>query len=251
MDVSALLQHIGLDQKEASVYRAALELGEATMTELARAAGLKRSTTYIDVEGLLVQGLLSETTKGKRKIYAPVHPRRLAEMVKARERQVEEALPELVALYNTPKAKPKIQVFEGEQGTRFVYTEVYAALNRKEEALWLARISAIAEHFPFAIAEFKRMIRLLKNPRIRELNFDEPAARKWAKESKHLRGTHHHQRLLRSEDEFGFTDVLIFGTKVVLFSFSRETCVVVIDSKEISQTLRAVFNALWKVGVAV
>src|SRR3989338_4796673 len=154
MDCISTLKGAGLTHKQAVVYRTLLELGETSMKLLTRKAGLKRPTAYLIVEELSVLGLLSVTQKGKRKVYSAVHPKRLVEMVRFREHQIESSLPELVALYNTPKAKPKIQVFEGAAGLRVLYREVYQSLNNREEAFWFTRIDALRLHMPEALTEF-------------------------------------------------------------------------------------------------
>lgn len=248
MDIFSAITKIGLEEKEAVVYTNALELGEASMTELARRAGLKRSTCYGAVGQLLLLGLISEIKKGKRKAYSAVHPRRLVELSRFRARQIEDALPELVALYSTPKAKPKIQVLEGLHGIRALYQELYRSLSMKEEALWFTRIGALQACVPEAITEYKRMLRTLNNPRIRELNFGDDEGKQWAQDMKRFQGKNHSIRILSPVFEYGLSDNLIFGNKLVIFSLSQEAFVITIESKEITKTYRALFEWAWKQG---
>lgn len=51
---------------------------------------------------------------------------------RARERSIASALPEPIAPYNAPKEKPKIQVFEGEDGMKLLYKELCESLNNIE-----------------------------------------------------------------------------------------------------------------------
>jgi len=248
METDKVLRHTGLSKKQVAVYAALLKLGEASMTELARTAGLKRSTAYVVVEELLVGGLMAEATKGKRTMYSTVHPRRLLDLARFRARQIEEALPELAALYNAPKEKPKIQVFEGVEGMRALYRELYQSLNKKEEALWFARISALREYMPEALTEYKTMLRHLAHPRIRKLNYGDEEGKKWLTEMKRVRGRNHFIRILSTEFEFGFTDNLIFGNKLVIFSLKAHVFVTVIESEEITKTYRTLFEWAWKQG---
>ena len=242
-----ILEKIGLSDKESKVYMASLEQGEASITELARASGLKRTTAHLAVSQLIMLGLLSEIVKGKRRAVAPVHPRRLLEIARLRANQVEDHLGELVALYNVPKDKPKIQVFEGEEGVRHVYKELYDSLSNREEAIWITRISSLKQ-VPFSVSGWKDMLRRIKNPRIRELNYDEPAAHEWAKETRLLMGKNHFIRYMPKDFEFGFTDNLIFQNKLVIFSLKKDVFVTVIDSEEIVKTYKALFEWAWKQG---
>jgi hypothetical protein len=157
-------------------------------------------------------------------------------------------MPELLALYNAPKDKPNIQVFEGESGMEQLYDELYQSLNNKEEALWFTRIDALREFFPLAITMGKKVLRKAKNARIRELNYDNKAAREWAEETKSFRSTNHRVRVLSKDFEFGFTDNLIFGNKLVIFSLKKDIFVTIIESEEIAKTYRAMFEWAWKMG---
>src|SRR5438128_1840655 len=126
--MNKIIEKLGLSEKEAKVYMAGLKLGETSITDLARASFLKRSTTHLAAQHLIMLGLFSETLKGKRRIIAPVHPRRLLEIARLHANQIEDNLSELTALYNLPKEKPKIRVFEGIEGVRTVYREIYNSL---------------------------------------------------------------------------------------------------------------------------
>ena len=248
MDMQSILKSIGFDEKLSGVYLAALASGEVSITELARNAGLKRPTAYLVVEELQMLGMLSVTLQGKRKAYSAVHPHRLLELTRFRARRVEEVLPELVALHNAPKSKPKIQVFEGAEGVRALYRELYQSLNNKEEALWFARIGALREYLPESLSEYKKLLRQLHHPKIRELNFGDEDGKRWLGEMKRLRGKHHHIRLLPTDFEFGYTDNLIFGNKLVIFSLRRNAFVVIIESADVAATYRALFEWAWTQG---
>ncbi len=247
----SLLQQLGLREKAGRVFQAALELGEATMTEIAKKAGLKRPTTYLAVDDLESMGLISRTLKGKRSYYSPVHPRRLQEIARLRERRIAESLPELVALYNASTNKPKIQVFEGLNGMRLLYNELYQSLNNKEEALFFTRIGALREVLPQALTEYKQMLGQLKNPKIRELNYGDEAGKQWYREMRKFYNKNFQMRLLPTTHEFGNCDNLIFGNKLVVFSFKHDVFVIVIESPEIAKTFRALFDWAWTQGKEV
>ena len=241
------IEKLGLSEKETKIYLTALSLGKASVTDLARKAVLKRSTTHLAIEALINLGLLSETKEGKRRIFSPVHPRRLAELAHFRANQIEDKMGELLALYNMPKDKPKIQVFEGAEGMRALYHDLYLSLNNKEEALWFTRVDAL-QLFPEIIAEQKNMMRRLRNPKMRELNYGNAEGRKWNDEMKPYKGKNHFIRTLPTDFEFGFCDNLIFQNKLVIFSLKKDLFVTMIDSEEIVKTYKALFEWAWKQG---
>lgn len=241
------IANIGLSDKEAKIYVTALELGESSITDIARKSGQKRSTTHLAIEHLIMLGLLAETVKGKRRVISPIHPKRLVEIANLRARQVEEKLGSLVALYNTPKEKPKIQVFEGNEGVKNVYRDIYASLNNKEELLGFTRIDALRD-FSESVNGWMKMLRSVRDPHIRELNWDNSEGQKWNEETKILRGKNHHIRMFPTDFEFGFNDNLIFGNKLAIFSLKKNIFVTVIESEEIIKTYKTLFEWAWKSG---
>lgn len=242
------LQKIGLSEKQSAVYLAALELGEATITDIARKAELKRPTVYLIIEELEIMGLVATIRKGARRIYMAQHPQRLLEILHSRERQVAEGLPDLIALYNTPKDKPKIQVFEGKAGVELIYNEMFSALGQKQEALFFTDVEMLLAKFPDALRDYQERLREIRNPRVRDLHFSNPAGLAWAGEmEKFMTGnTHYAVRLLPLDYEIGTTDNLIFGSKFVIFSHTKDIFVILIDSEEIAKTYRILFECAWK-----
>src|SRR3989344_9528175 len=89
------LKMLGFSSSEIQVYLAALELGEATMQDLARKSGVKRTSIYNFIEKLKNDGFISMTRRKKRILYSAVHPKHVVEIQKQRLGQLEQTLPEL------------------------------------------------------------------------------------------------------------------------------------------------------------
>ncbi len=53
------LIEFGLSEKEAKIYIALLELEIATVNEIAKKAGVNRSSTYVTLDGLISKGFVS------------------------------------------------------------------------------------------------------------------------------------------------------------------------------------------------
>lgn len=244
------LRKLGLDQKQQAMYMAALELGRAGITDLSRKSALKRPTAYNAVYDLQMMGLISQTVVGKKKLYSPAHPSRLMEIARNLESQVDKTLPFLMSLYNTRTERPTVQIFEGKEGVERLYDEVYQSLSDREEALWFTRIDAIKEHIPAGIVSFKKLLRKVKNPRVRELNYGNKAGIEWVPEMKEYlkNNPNHKQRILPTDFEFGFCDNMIFGKKLAIFSLKDDIFVIVIESEEVAKTYRAMFEWAWRMG---
>ncbi len=241
------LQKIGLTEKQAIVYSALLELGEAKMTHVARHAKLKRPTVYLIIEELVQLSLVSMIEKGNKKIYSAVHPNRISEILESRKQQFSELLPELLAKYGSIRGKPKIQMLEGMEGVRQAYQEAYALLNEgKNEGLWFGNISFILEHFPQMIKEYDAILAKLKTYRIRDITVGGEKGEEWVKRMQQHPNPQYQIRYLNDNNQCGMTDQLIVGSKLILFSMSpTELFTLIIESEELAKTQRFLFNCLW------
>ncbi len=245
MDNIKTLIKLGLTGKQAQVYLALLELGESTMTRIARKANLKRPTVYLVIDELNMLGLISEVVKGKKKFYSAVHPKRLVEIAKFRAGQAEKILPELVAIQKSDM-KPKIRMLEGVSGARIAYQEAFASLNNKEEGLWLGNITFMVENFPELLQEYNVLIKKIRDPHIRELIYGGEKSREWVQNMQDKIPKNHFIKYFGEGKGFGITDQFIIGNQIINFSLGKEIFVLIIESKEIAQSQRALFEILWE-----
>lgn len=245
VDTIGTLKQLGLTIKQAQVYLALLELGEAPMASIARVANLKRPTTYLVIDELIILGLCSEVTKGKKKFYSATHPRRLAEITRFRNQQAEKLLPELVALQNTAE-KPRVRMLEGLQGLHTAYNEAFASLNNKEEGLWIGDTGLLEEKFPEVLRLYDKTLSKLHNPKIREIIHGGEKSRQWvARMLKSKPSKNYYVRYVGEKYHFGNTDQLIVGNKVMTFALGKEILVLIVESQDIADTQRGIFELAW------
>lgn len=125
-DLKEILAEYGLSDKESSVYLAMLELGPASVQDIAKKSGVNRATTYVMIESLKRRGLMSTFEKGKKTMFVAESPDRLKRLVekdmnfiKEKQERLQEALPSFLALYNSSaQDKPIVKYFEGEEGVK-------------------------------------------------------------------------------------------------------------------------------------
>jgi HTH-type transcriptional regulator, sugar sensing transcriptional regulator len=137
------LIQIGLSEKEAKVYLAALELGPTNIQNVTKKSGIKRSTVYEMIKNLQLTGLISETVKGKRLEYIASEPEKLKKNIAEKETLLKEILPELKSLNNTGFVKPKITYYEGRDGLRQIYN--LALETKTKKVAWVSPIRSIYE----------------------------------------------------------------------------------------------------------
>lgn len=114
---------LGLSEKEAKVYLATLELGEDTVQNIGKKAGVNRATTYVILEKLMGLGLVSSIEHDKKAKFIAESPTELVNILEEQKREIEgrrthldEAMNQLMAIYNTKKGKPIVRYFEGAEG---------------------------------------------------------------------------------------------------------------------------------------
>ncbi len=107
MELEQVLINLGLNEKQAKVYLALLQLGSGSVPSISVKSGVKRPTTYLILEELRRKELviLVPTTT---KIYTAKSPQILLEEQSEKESEIRQKMPELLAIYNTKKEKPKV-----------------------------------------------------------------------------------------------------------------------------------------------
>jgi len=123
------LKQIGLEEKQAKIYLACLELGETSIKEIAHKAEIKRTTIYDLIDEMINFGYIKATTRGKRKRFIAADPDELKIILKKREALLDEMMPELKSLVSTSGIKPKMLFFEGLQGLREAYEDTLKIKN--------------------------------------------------------------------------------------------------------------------------
>ena len=249
MNIKPIMYKLGFNEKEVSVYLACLEHGPETITIIARYSGCKRSTLYTIIEGLLRKGFLVLVRKKQKTLYDAEKPKKLMTALRAREHELERALPELEQIRNARLHVPSLEMYEGEDGIRNVYDDIYSAIGRTQEVCFLTSVQDLKTHAPFVLENYFSTIKQLKEYRVRELIFDDEAGRTYVKELR-THGFEHSCRLLPASFPL-FNDINIFGDKVAFFSFQKRSIAIVVENPEVSQSVKTLYEWAWKQGKEV
>ena len=237
MDTLLTLQNLGFDDKQSKVYLAALELGSATVQELADKSGVKRTSIYNFLDEMKHKGLISELKQDDRLLIIPTNPNILLEQSKSQTKEIEKALPELMSIFNLPGDKPKIRYYEGIEGIKKVYADTLAS----GETI-------------YAYVDYEKLMTTM-DPEYMWSYANERAKRKikfygiakdgeWAKEAEKRSDNEARQIIIVKNIEFD-TEINIYGNKVALISFRRPYTGVIIEDRAIAQTHRSAWKLLW------
>src|SRR4030042_1548415 len=114
----ALLEEAGLTSSEARIYLALLEKGSCRAGEISRHTGIHRRSVYDSIERLIQKGLVSYIKTNNRKYYEPANPERLVELLKEKEDNLKQILPELQLLRKLAEDKKEALFFRGKQAIK-------------------------------------------------------------------------------------------------------------------------------------
>jgi HTH-type transcriptional regulator, sugar sensing transcriptional regulator len=114
----------GFEPKEAEIYLAILSLGKATVTDIARKSGVKRTTVYEYLDNLVRGNLVHKTSQGKRIMYLAENPEKIGKLLDHRKKHFEKILPDLKSVFARSSHKPQIRFYEGIEGMRAIYEEM-------------------------------------------------------------------------------------------------------------------------------
>ncbi len=237
MDLTQTLTALGIDDKQAAVYLAALELGTATVGEVAKKSGVKRTSVYNFLPEMKQLGLISEIKKGRTSLVVPSDPQVLIVRAQENLKNIKSAIPELMGLFSLPAHKPKVKFYEGVEGIKTAYQDI---LDTGETIYGLSDYEKM-----FTLIDADYLWSFPSERTKRKIKFfgiaqDGPMGRAVKQKDKaQLRET----RLVKSNFE---TEINIYGNKVAMMSFRRPGAAVIIEDSAIVQTLKSVWKAWWE-----
>ncbi|MEK7156256.1 MAG: helix-turn-helix domain-containing protein [Patescibacteria group bacterium] len=234
-----LMQTLGLSEQEIAVYLAALELGEANIQEISRKSGVKRTSIYNFIDTLKERQLLSEIKKGKRKLYSAVSPHHLVDEQKSKVASMERLIPQLLAIQNNVRNKPKVSFYQGLEGLK----EIYRVTLRDKQIIYAWEdLDAAVGTLPWSFLNWYVAQRVAKKIAARCIDRDSKFAHEWTEKNDvtFMRET----RFVDSE-EFG-TEINVFGNKVAFFRWDKENPFgVIIEDEGIATAVRVAWQELW------
>ncbi len=238
------LEKFGFTTKEAKIYLTLLELGTVTVSSIAKKSSINRSTSYVILDKLSKNGLVSISEKSGIKLYTAVSPDRLISIAEDSIKKYSELAqvakkiqPELKSLYVGIGPKPKFQFFEGAEGLRTAYDD---SLTSTETIRSFASVKNIHELILGYFPDYYQR-RLLKKIKTRTIFPDTLHAKsRIRRDNEELR-----KSVLVSSKKYGFTpEINIYDNKVVFMSLI-EKFAVIIESAEIADSLKKIFELSW------
>lgn len=233
-----VLINLGLEDKEARIYLALLELGEAGILAIAQKSKVNRASIYYIIEKMKERGTVTHVNKRGKDVYMAVKPALLLAQQKRYLKDLEQALPSMQGLKSQTGKRPSVRFFEGIEAVKSIYEDT---LTSKTDILNYANSQQIRDHWPEYDVEYVAR-RAAKRIHLRGIAPEDEQGRKVQKEdAKYVRET----RLINPKKLNFNNEIKIYDNKVAMMSFAEEVFGVIIESKDMADTQRAIFEMAW------
>ena len=241
MDYNRLVE-IGLTPPQAKAYLELLKHESLTPPQLAKLINEKRANTY-SVLDKLVELKLAALLDNKKKSYKAANPASLEDFVHKqrnaaleRERQIRHALPELMQMYFRVDSEPGIRFFKGKNELKKIYEEQIAS----KQTLYFIRSPKDVEYYDFDFMDKIRSApaqhgvkRVAITPYLPHIPKHSPADDKKSNLNRTWANT---------KDYTASVEWTIFGDKVSAISFGKESIGMIIESPQIAESMRQIFE---------
>lgn len=248
-----LLQEVtqlGFKEKEAKVYLALFEIGEAPALAIAKKATVNRPTTYFYLEELKKKGLARMVRRHGKTLFFAAPPQALRKYLQQRTRAITDiqkklraVAPELEALYQQAEIKPKIKLFEGRQGLLSIYEDLSKVDPKKDgEIFTFTSRTYVLEQFPDMVEKMEEE-RAKRGVWIRAIYSKLPGENLLPHgEDKKYRRTF----VTVPSGKFPFSgSVHIYQNKVAFIALRRKLIGVLIENANVADTYRTIFRLAW------
>ncbi|MDZ4296160.1 MAG: helix-turn-helix domain-containing protein [Patescibacteria group bacterium] len=241
------LKSLGLTEKESLVYLAMLELGPATMLEIARKSGVNRATAYVATDSLTKKGLASSFERGKKTFFAAENPDRLRSLFAMQHKKLEEdekrfesVLPRLQEIMTVSDPRPHVRFYEGKEGIEAIREDILRTKSEFRDEI--ASLDEAYRHFPPHPGDHRnRMDEKAKDLRRRVLYTSSQGPIITA-----TNPLHEFRWLPKEQFPFRSEFVLYGENKMVLIDLQNRIFGVIIESKELSESFRTLFDFFWR-----
>lgn len=237
------LEEIGLNEKEAKVYVAALELGQGSASEIAKKAGVNRATTYFTLENLMKIGLVSASNEEKKQMFVPEDPAQLENIItkqqqalEAKKQSLKGLVEELNSINSASIKKPIVKYYLGKEGVMRMAKSSFDFT--KNETMYLA-FSKDNLHLLLTEEENNKLInkRAKDNTKLQAI---------YNADNYTIESTKDNRRIKVDKEKYPLPgDVAVYRDRVRLTSY-KDRIGIIIENEDIAETIRSIFKLAFK-----
>lgn len=250
MKFEAELKRLGLADKEVAVYLACLQLGPSPVQAIGRKAKVVRATTYVILESLMQQGLVTTYKEGKKTLFSAEPPRQLLRLLEKQEEEIREKkhdleriLPEL-QIITKAEGTPSVRYFEGKEGLHAIRQEIVMYSRSGDVIYNFTPSDHLAAVFPDNESTYYQQ-RLAKGIRSQTI-FTTKSSRlaKLLLSPEQFKSAE--RRFVPSEIFSSTSGLTVYRDRIAIGNFVGKLMGVVIESAPMADMMRQLFNLAWQ-----
>lgn len=237
------LSLLNVSDKEQYIFEALLELGLASVNELAQAANFQRSTTYIYLESLKKKGLVLETVKNNKKYFKAIEVQNLRTLVKNRIsdlKKLEKNLSKIEIKKGKNNNSPDFLIYHGLSG---LFSILDQTIESKQEVYFLG-----SNKYLETLLNREEWDKIYHSPRRRKevaeyliTDQSKGVVQRFLQES----GTFTKIRFLPPEVDYNGA-IVAFGNKLLIAKYSPEPVVIAFEDQTLVELFKLAYMSLWK-----
>lgn len=241
-----ILKQLNFSEKEIDVYLAALAMTSASISNLAKKAGIKRSTVYVLLEKLKEKGLVSLSDKKGKQIFITENPEKLLKIVDQRkdelanqEKEIKKNLPKFKALAKKDTAIPLFRYYEGKEAVWNIFNDI---IESKQNA------SVVAAGQIYDVLGIKRFTKEIIQKRsqlgteARIIADQHPENVKGWKEGK----TAIREYRFFPSDIILDASIYVYANKIAMIFLKDYLSGLIIENEKVFLVFKFMFDSLWK-----
>ena len=232
------LKELGLSENEIIIYTELLKTGTTTANRISKLTGVKRSTTYYNLNLLLNKGLVSSIVQDEVNYYEAIDPKKIIRIMDEKTEKLSKVVEKLSLLKEVNKYEGGASFYEGKKGVITILNDI---LDEKKE-LWFygsrKRAMTALQNYPDNFVQKRaemgihlRAVMSIEDKRDPSMNDKKVYAL-----SK--------MRFLESLKNIP-TNVFIYGNKVAFMTSGENVAGIIIKNKDLVNQQRAIFDILW------
>ncbi len=240
MELTDILWNLWLNENESRIYMVNLELWLTQVANISWLSGIKRTTLYGILERMEEKWIIKKHVKNNVSYYEACNPDELYESFAKQVSKLKSKLPELQALNNKFSSKPKIYYFEWAENVAELYKmeakdqpdEVCIFSSNADRKSWERDILRKIRNDIYSNMWGKRAnLKLIMN---RDMNHSET---QWDK--------FHGKKIEKENLDIGIS-IKVYGNKTKFISMKESITWVVIENKEIADTMKSIFEYIYE-----
>ncbi len=226
------LKKLGLTEEEVNIYLLLLQKGPLKVTRISKELSVARTTIYRFVTSLHEKGIISEIIQDYVKIYTPIAPENLPEILRNRIAEIESIVPKLQKIYSKPLEKTEVFVFRGKEGIKAVMNEII------KEAKPYTCFGEIEKYFEEIDIFTKRWMK--------EVELNKISGRLLASREQKFEVAKTEECRYLPQELIAETTIVTYGEKTAQFIWSKPLYIILIENKNVTESNLKVFNYLWR-----